>query len=103
MLTKLIHIAALTTLTAASFTPPVGVTCATGSALQCCNSVVSASDNAITNLLGLLGVTVTGANLALSVGVACAPIDVSAACGGTAACCAVNDLDGAVALGCVDV
>ncbi|KAI0643538.1 hypothetical protein C8Q79DRAFT_1012813 [Trametes meyenii] len=101
MLTKLIPLAALVAFANASFTPPAGATCATGSTLQCCNSVVSASDNAIVNLLGLLGITVTGANLALGVGVACAPIDVSAACDGTAACCAVN-ADG-VALGCVDV
>ena len=48
--------------------------CPTGD-LQCCNAVESSSDEAVSVLLGLLGVIIVGAPI--PVGITCSPITVS--------------------------
>ena len=54
--------------------------CSTG-ALQCCNSVQSASDPAASLLLGLLGIVVQGVDVL--VGLDCSPISVIGLSGGS--------------------
>ncbi|THU75243.1 fungal hydrophobin [Dendrothele bispora CBS 962.96] len=78
--------------------------CNTGP-IQCCNSVQQASSPAATELCGLLGIVVQGADVL--VGVTCNPISVIGiggnSCNAQPVCCENNDFNGVVAIGCVPV
>ncbi|KAH9476586.1 Fruiting body protein SC3 [Psilocybe cubensis] len=78
--------------------------CDTGS-LQCCNSTGTASDGAISKLLGLLGIVVQ--DVTALVGVNCTPITVIGAggdsCTAQPVCCTNNSFNGVVALGCTPI
>ncbi|KAF9007185.1 hydrophobin-315 [Cyathus striatus] len=90
--------------TFAAATPVARDTCTTGS-LQCCNSVQSASNSAVSKLLGLLGIDVS--SVTALVGVTCSPISVVGvggnSCTAQPACCTNNSFNGVVALGCTPI
>ncbi|EIN09122.1 hydrophobin-domain-containing protein [Punctularia strigosozonata HHB-11173 SS5] len=76
--------------------------CNTGP-VQCCNSVQSSKEDAVSNVLGALGIPIQ--DTAVPVGLACTPINViglgsGASCTQQPVCCENNDYNGAVALGC---
>ncbi|KLO09584.1 fungal hydrophobin, partial [Schizopora paradoxa] len=75
--------------------------CTTGP-IQCCNSVVSASDPDASILLGLLGIVLQNDNLL--VGIGCSPITVigvdSGSCSSQPVCCENNSFNGLIAIGC---
>ncbi|PPQ96989.1 hypothetical protein CVT26_006417 [Gymnopilus dilepis] len=85
-------------------TPPPSNQCTTGS-LQCCDSTGSATDPAISKLLGLLGIDVS--DVTALVGVTCSPITVIGAGGSSCSeqpvCCTDNSFNGVVALGCTPI
>lgn len=60
--------------TLAVATPTPAASCSTGS-VQCCDSVQPASSNAVSTLLGLLGIVLQ--DLTVAVGLTCSPITVS--------------------------
>ncbi|KAK7460567.1 hypothetical protein VKT23_009288 [Stygiomarasmius scandens] len=78
--------------------------CNTGP-IQCCNSVQSASSNAASTLLGLLGIVVQDLNVL--VGLDCNPIGVIGiggnSCTAQPVCCENNNFNGIVSLGCTPV
>ncbi|KAF5354401.1 hypothetical protein D9758_010745 [Tetrapyrgos nigripes] len=78
--------------------------CNTGP-IQCCNSVQAASSNAVSSLLGLLGVVIQ--DLEALVGITCSPINVIGRGGNTCSaapvCCQNNNFNGVIAVGCVPV
>ncbi|KAF8966179.1 fungal hydrophobin-domain-containing protein [Flammula alnicola] len=78
--------------------------CNTGS-LQCCNSVQSASSSAVTTLLGLLGVVLSG--VTGLVGITCSPITAIGASGTSCSeqpvCCENNSFNGIIAIGCTPI
>ncbi|KAF4618942.1 hypothetical protein D9613_010138 [Agrocybe pediades] len=78
--------------------------CSTG-ALQCCQSVQSASSQPAASLLGLLGVVV--GDVTAQVGLTCNPITVIGvsgnSCSAQPVCCENNSFNGIVALGCTPV
>ncbi|OCH87292.1 hypothetical protein OBBRIDRAFT_781923 [Obba rivulosa] len=72
----------------------------------CCSSVGEASDPAIANELGILGVIIQ--DVTAIVGVDCSPITVIGvgsgnACSGTTVSCSSNELGGLVQIGCVPI
>ncbi|KAF9003077.1 fungal hydrophobin-domain-containing protein [Cyathus striatus] len=78
--------------------------CNTGG-LQCCQSVQSSSNPAVSTLLGLVGAVVQGA--AVQVGLTCSPISIIGvggdSCSAQPVCCSNNNFNGVVALGCTPV
>ncbi|THU98549.1 fungal hydrophobin [Dendrothele bispora CBS 962.96] len=93
------------TVTAPPTTTTVAVSqCNTGP-IQCCNSVQSASSNAVGLLLGLLGVVLGDANVL--VGVTCSPISVIGvggnSCTAQPVCCENNNFNGIIAIGCTPI
>ncbi|TFK51388.1 fungal hydrophobin [Heliocybe sulcata] len=108
--TKLTGVVALATLAVATPTPggqpsqPAG-NCNTG-AIQCCNSVQSASDPSVTSLLGLLGIVLP--NLNGMVGINCSPLTVvglggGASCSAAPVCCEDNSYGSLISTGCVPI
>ncbi|KAF9446650.1 hydrophobin-domain-containing protein [Macrolepiota fuliginosa MF-IS2] len=96
-----------TTVTVTS--PPTATTapasqCNTGD-LQCCNSVQSASSNAVSLLLGLLGVVLS--DVTGLVGLTCSPLSVIGvggnSCSAQPVCCENNSFNGVIAIGCTPV
>ncbi|KLO14558.1 fungal hydrophobin [Schizopora paradoxa] len=85
-------------------TPPAVNQCNTGS-VQCCNSVQDANSPSIANLLGPLGVVVSG--ITGQVGVTCNPITIigvsGTSCTSQPVCCENNSFNGLVALGCTPI
>ena len=73
MIKKFAAVASLAVLAVATPTP-TGGQCNTGS-MQCCQSVQSSSNGAVSVLLGLLGVVLGGVNV--PIGLTCSPISVS--------------------------
>ncbi|THU84056.1 fungal hydrophobin, partial [Dendrothele bispora CBS 962.96] len=73
--------------------------------VQCCDTVGSASDPAISKELGILGITVQ--DVTALVGLTCSPISVIGvggdSCSANPVCCENNSFNGLVALGCVPV
>ncbi|TBU28460.1 fungal hydrophobin-domain-containing protein [Dichomitus squalens] len=89
----------------AAATPVRRGNCNTGS-IQCCNSVESTDNNAVSALLGLLGVTLEG--ITGSVGLQCSPLQVVGLGGGNACsqqpvCCQNNNVGGLISIGCVPI
>ncbi|KAF5354399.1 hypothetical protein D9758_010749 [Tetrapyrgos nigripes] len=89
--------------------PPTTVTepasqCNTGP-IQCCNSVQKAGSDAVSSVLGLLGVIID--DLDVLVGLTCDPISVIGvggdSCSATPVCCEDNTFNGVIAVGCVPV
>ncbi|KAH9475718.1 Fruiting body protein SC3 [Psilocybe cubensis] len=78
--------------------------CNTGG-LQCCNSTGTANSDAISKILGLLGIVVQ--DVTALVGVNCSPISVIGiggnSCTAQPVCCTNNSFGGLVALGCSPV
>ncbi|KAI0717360.1 fungal hydrophobin-domain-containing protein [Cerioporus squamosus] len=79
--------------------------CSTG-ALQCCDSVQSASSPKAAALLGLLGIVVQG--ITGQVGLTCSPITVigvgsGSSCTAQTVCCQDNSHGGLISLGCVPI
>ncbi|KAF5337446.1 hypothetical protein D9757_010336 [Collybiopsis confluens] len=93
--------AAVASLAAAS--PAPRDTCSTG-ALQCCNSVQSASNPAISLLTGLLGIVLPSLNL--DVGLGCSPLSIiglgGGACSAQAVCCEDNS-SSLISIGCLPI
>ncbi|KAF5379142.1 hypothetical protein D9615_005968 [Tricholomella constricta] len=81
-----------------------GDQCSTG-AINCCNSVQSASNPAVSTLAGLLGV-VLGPITGL-VGLTCTPIDIIGVAGNSCTaqtvCCTGNNFNGLLVLGCTPI
>ncbi|KAI9060692.1 fungal hydrophobin, partial [Trametes sanguinea] len=82
-----------------------GSSCSTG-ALQCCNSVESASDPAAASILESLGIVVQ--DVSALVGLTCSPINVvgvgsGSSCSANAVCCEDNSHGSLISLGCVPV
>ncbi|KAK0234704.1 fungal hydrophobin [Armillaria nabsnona] len=73
--------------------------------LQCCNSVQSSNSNAVSALLGLLGVVLS--DVTAPVGITCTPITIlglsTASCSQQAVCCQNNTFNGIIAIGCVPI
>ncbi|KIK53777.1 hypothetical protein GYMLUDRAFT_207199 [Collybiopsis luxurians FD-317 M1] len=99
--------AALASLAAATPAPRGGEpasSCSTGP-VQCCNSVVPASDSAAAGVLSLLGIVLQ--DLTVAVGLTCSPITVigvgSNGCSAQAVCCEDNSHGGLISIGCVPV
>ncbi|KAF5375921.1 hypothetical protein D9615_008253 [Tricholomella constricta] len=78
--------------------------CNTGD-LQCCNSVESASSDAVGLLLGLLGIVLTDLNVL--VGITCSPLSIIGvggnSCTAQPVCCSNNNFNGVIAIGCTPV
>ncbi|KIK53760.1 hypothetical protein GYMLUDRAFT_232637 [Collybiopsis luxurians FD-317 M1] len=78
--------------------------CSTGP-VQCCNSVVPATDAAATKVLSLLGIVLQDVNVL--VGLTCDPITVIGAggssCSAQAVCCEDNSHGTLISIGCVPV
>ncbi|CDO70112.1 hypothetical protein BN946_scf184806.g39 [Trametes cinnabarina] len=84
---------------------PTGSTCSTG-AIQCCSSVQSSKSDAITTILGLLGIVI--GDITGLVGLGCSPISVVGvgsgnACSANAVCCQNNNVGGLLSIGCVPI
>ncbi|EJC98269.1 fungal hydrophobin [Fomitiporia mediterranea MF3/22] len=92
------------TVTAVPTTTQPASQCYTGH-IQCCNSVQSASDPAVTTLLGLLGIVLS--DLDVLVGLTCTPISVIGAggnsCSAQPVCCQNNNFNGLIAIGCTPI
>ncbi|TBU28464.1 fungal hydrophobin [Dichomitus squalens] len=92
------------TVTAPAASSTSSGSCSTG-AIQCCNSVQSASDPAASLLLGLLGIVVQGVDVL--VGLTCSPITVigvgGGSCSATAVCCQDNSHGGLISIGCLPI
>ncbi|KAK7472098.1 sc3 hydrophobin [Stygiomarasmius scandens] len=92
------------TVTAPATTVTQASQCNTGN-LQCCNSVQSANDPAVTTLLGLLGIVVQSVDAL--VGITCSPISVIGiggnSCNAQPVCCQNNNFNGIIAIGCTPV
>ncbi|KAK7033558.1 hypothetical protein VNI00_012782 [Paramarasmius palmivorus] len=104
---KLISLAALATLAAATPTRRTGIApgeCNTGP-IQCCQSTGTADDKTIAGLLSLVGVVVQDLNVLI--GVTCSPITVigagGAGCSASPVCCENNSFHGLISIGCVPV
>ncbi|KAK0436415.1 fungal hydrophobin [Armillaria borealis] len=73
--------------------------------LQCCNSLQSSSSNAVSALLGLLGVVLN--DVTALVGITCTPITIvgvgSTSCNEQTVCCQNNTFNGIIAIGCVPI
>jgi len=76
-----------------------GAQCA--SVPQCCNSLQNADSPVVSLLLGLLGIVDIPATTL--VGLTCAPVDTPATCATQPACCANNNFNGIVAIGCTPI
>ncbi|KDQ57933.1 hypothetical protein JAAARDRAFT_114005, partial [Jaapia argillacea MUCL 33604] len=82
-----------------------GGDCNTGP-IQCCQSVQSAQSDAVTTLLGLLGVVL--GNTDVLVGLTCSPISVvgvgsGTSCSASPVCCSDNSYGSLISIGCVPV
>ncbi|KAG6818493.1 hypothetical protein H0H93_015574 [Arthromyces matolae] len=75
--------------------------CTTGH-VQCCDSVQSSDQDAVTAIAKSLGIVLP--NVAVQVGLTCSPISLLAtggtACTAQTVCCEKNDFDGFIAIGC---
>jgi hypothetical protein len=71
--------------------------CSAG-ALECCNTVQAAGSNAVSSLLGLLGIVVADVNT--SVGLGCTPIDTPKSCTTFSVCCQNIVFNGLIGIGC---
>ncbi|KAL5514010.1 hypothetical protein ACEPAG_2771 [Sanghuangporus baumii] len=96
------HHTVTTTITVSGAPQPSGSMCSTGP-VQCCNSVQPASSKEASNMLGLLGVVLQGANV--PVGLNCIPISVIGAgsggtCNAQTVCCENNQFNGLINIGC---
>ncbi|KAK0205203.1 hydrophobin-251 [Desarmillaria ectypa] len=89
---------------AGSAVPRGGNGCTTG-AVQCCQSVQSATSTPVSTLLGLLGVVL--GNLGVDVGITCSPISVIGvggnSCSAQTVCCEDNSFNGLIAIGCTPI
>ncbi|KAK0200386.1 fungal hydrophobin [Desarmillaria ectypa] len=78
--------------------------CSSGN-LQCCNSVQSGNSNAVSVLLGLLGVVLS--DVTALVGITCTPITIvgvgGTGCNQQSVCCQNNTFNGIIAIGCVPI
>ncbi|PPQ87943.1 hypothetical protein CVT25_001128 [Psilocybe cyanescens] len=78
--------------------------CNTGD-IQCCNSVQKADSNAVTALLGLLGIVLQ--DVTALVGLTCSPLSVigigGSSCTAQPVCCTNNSFNGLIALGCTPI
>ncbi|KAF4619456.1 hypothetical protein D9613_005292 [Agrocybe pediades] len=78
--------------------------CSTGE-LQCCNSVQAANSDAVSKILGLLGVVVQ--DVTALVGLNCSPISVIGvggnSCTAQPVCCTDNSFNGLIAIGCTPI
>ncbi|KIK53770.1 hypothetical protein GYMLUDRAFT_250097 [Collybiopsis luxurians FD-317 M1] len=78
--------------------------CTTGS-IQCCDSVVPATDATATKVLSLLGIVLQDLNVL--VGLVCDPISLigvsAGGCTAQSVCCEDNNYDGLISIGCVPV
>ncbi|KIK52940.1 hypothetical protein GYMLUDRAFT_49618 [Collybiopsis luxurians FD-317 M1] len=98
--------AALATLAVATPAPrnEPASSCTTGP-IQCCESVVPASDAAATKILGLLGIVLQDLNVV--VGLTCSAVTVvgvgSSGCSAQTVCCEDNSHGGLISIGCVPV
>ncbi|KAJ8488970.1 hypothetical protein ONZ51_g3231 [Trametes cubensis] len=96
--------AIFTALAAATPVPQGSASCNTGP-ISCCQDVRSASDGAVTTLLGLLGVVLQ--DVTASVGLNCSPISVigvgGGACSATPVCCENNNVGGLISIGCIPI
>ncbi|KAI9063617.1 hydrophobin-251 [Trametes sanguinea] len=88
----------------AAATPVRRGNCNTGS-MQCCNSVHDTKENAVSTLLGLLGLDAN--SLTGQVGLQCSGISAVGAgqsnCQATPVCCENNNVGGLVSIGCVPI
>ncbi|KAI8868374.1 fungal hydrophobin, partial [Ramicandelaber brevisporus] len=66
----------------------------------CCQTVGRASSPAVSSLLGLLGIVVSGDT---SVGLSCRPLSINDQCESAPACCTGNNFSGLVTIGCTSV
>ncbi|KAH9477480.1 sc3 hydrophobin [Psilocybe cubensis] len=111
---KLVSALAFATLAAATVTPvrrggggsstiPASQ-CNTGD-LQCCNSVQAGDSDAVSSILGLLGIVLQ--DVTALVGLNCSPLSVIGiggnSCTAQPVCCTNNSFHGLVALGCTPV
>ncbi|KAH9849340.1 fungal hydrophobin-domain-containing protein [Lenzites betulinus] len=92
------------TVTATPSASPISNSCSAGD-IQCCKTIESASSDAGSALLGLLGVAVQGDDVLL--GLNCTPITVigagGASCNENFVCCENNNVGGMISIGCVPV
>ncbi|RPD53870.1 fungal hydrophobin [Lentinus tigrinus ALCF2SS1-7] len=109
MFAKLLSIASLAILAAATPTPGGGGSgsgdCSTGP-IQCCDTVEKASDPAAADILASIGVVVQDVDAL--VGLTCSPVTVvgvgsSGSCDANAVCCEDNSHGGLISIGCVPV
>ncbi|KAH9919988.1 hydrophobin [Epithele typhae] len=88
----------------ATATPVRRGDCNTGS-VQCCNSTHDSSETAISTLVGLLGVDLSG--ITGKVGLQCSPISVVGAggssCSSQTVCCQNNNVGGLISVGCIPI
>ncbi|KJA28159.1 hypothetical protein HYPSUDRAFT_197681 [Hypholoma sublateritium FD-334 SS-4] len=100
----------LTTLALAAFAVAVPTgsdpsnQCNTG-AMQCCTSMATASQPAMSTLLGLVGAVVQ--DVTTQIGLVCSPITVVGvagnSCSSQTVCCENNSFNGVVAIGCTPI
>ncbi|KAI0641396.1 hydrophobin [Trametes meyenii] len=103
--TAIVAASLFTALAAATPVPQGSGSCNTGP-ISCCQDVRSASDSAVTSLLGLLGVVVE--DLTVAVGIQCSPLSVIGvgsgnACSATPVCCENNSVGGLINIGCIPI
>ncbi|KAL0947602.1 hypothetical protein HGRIS_013691 [Hohenbuehelia grisea] len=86
---------------------PANNGCGNTGDLQCCNSMQSSSNTAVTDLFNLLGEGPTLAGSTAQVGLSCSPIISDTGLGGATtcsqqtACCSESRFNGLVAVGCM--
>ncbi|KAF9442647.1 fungal hydrophobin [Macrolepiota fuliginosa MF-IS2] len=106
MFSKLAIFAAATfaVVTSAAPTVPMQNSCNVGK-MQCCNKTVNHTSESNTQLLGTIGVAVSGVTGLIGLG--CSPIDVLAvggnSCNAQPVCCTGNNFNGLVAIGCTPI
>ncbi|GJJ13618.1 hypothetical protein Clacol_007874 [Clathrus columnatus] len=92
----------LALLAAAAPAPQSISQCNTGN-ISCCNSLQNSTDQSVSELAGLLGITLP--NIGLQVGLGCSPITLAglglgAGCEQQPVCCTGNSFQGLINLGC---
>ncbi|KAH9911365.1 hydrophobin [Epithele typhae] len=89
----------------AAATPVRRGSCNTG-AVQCCNSTHDSSETAISTLVSLLGVDLSG--ITGKVGLQCSPVSAvgvgsGSSCSAQAVCCQNNNIGGLISVGCLPI